>query len=158
MRKHTFIFLFLLLCLAGCTNRLSEKKTLDILLEFYLYDNLAKETADSVSLPLSVFEKYGVSQSDFEATMQYYVEHPKKMKALYETLKVKMQEKIAQYEQEIEEDEINRNLWTGADTLAVDEVRLPEKLAFHLPVDKRGTFQLKAEAALWANDTYAGRR
>jgi hypothetical protein len=106
-----------------------------------------------VSLTLSLFEKHGVSQKQFDATIQYYAAHPKKMKSLYETMKTQLQERIAGYEQTVEADEIAQNIWKWTAQITIDSTQLPLKKFFYLPVKSMGNYTLKATVTLFENDS-----
>lgn len=149
------LLLLLALFMASC-GRLSEKKTIALLTDFYLYQNLPDElpaeARDSVSLALSLLEKHGVSQAQFDATLQYYAAHPKKMKDLYEKMKGRMQESIDAYGNIIEEQELAQNRWRGASRITIDSVQPPRTKFFFLPVKAAGNYTLKAVVTLADND------
>ncbi|MDR2802546.1 MAG: DUF4296 domain-containing protein [Prevotellaceae bacterium] len=153
---HLLLLLLFAFLLAACS-RLSEKKTIAVLTDFYLYQSLPNELPadgrDSVSLALSLFEKHHVSQEQFDATLQYYASHPKKMKDLYGKIKIRMQEYIDAYEKEIEEKELAQNRWNGASQIVIDSVQLPRTKFFFLPVKASGNYTLKAIVTLFDNDS-----
>ncbi|MDR0582146.1 MAG: DUF4296 domain-containing protein [Prevotellaceae bacterium] len=158
MKTKIPVLLFLLFAflMAAC-GRLSEKKTVALLADFYLYQNLPNEwpaaERDSLSLALSLLEKHRVSQAQFDATLQYYAAHPKKMKDLYEKIKGRMQEYIDVYENSIEEREQAQNRWKGASRIAIDSVQTPQTRFFFLPVKMTGNYTLKAVVTLPDNDS-----
>jgi hypothetical protein len=84
--------------------------------------------------------------------MQYYATHPRKMKELYDKIKLRVQEHIDEYEQIIEETELAQNQWKGASQIALDSVQLPRTKSFFLPVKTPGNYTLKATVALFDND------
>jgi hypothetical protein len=155
-KKYIFILLLSAFVLAGCS-RLSEKKTIALLGDFYLYENLPNAldipSKDSVSLMLSLFEKHRVSQEQFEATIRYYAAHPKKMKALYEKLKLHMQEHISYYENILEEKEWAQNRLKDTSRIVMDSVQLPRTKFFYLPVKAPGNYTLKTVVTLFENDS-----
>ncbi|MDR3133068.1 MAG: DUF4296 domain-containing protein [Prevotellaceae bacterium] len=158
MKSKIYILSLLLLAFiaAGC-GRLPEKKTIALLTDFYLYQSLPGElpapVRDSVSLALSLLEKHRVSQEQFDATMQYYAAHPRKMKVLYEKIKQEMQERIDGYGNIIETQELAQNRWRGASQIAIDSVQLPRTKSFFLPVKAPGNYTLKAVVTLFDNDS-----
>jgi hypothetical protein len=158
MKSKIYILLLLVsvVFLAACS-RLSEKQTIALLTDFYLYQNLPNELPaaerDSVSLVLSLLEQHRVSQEQFDATMQYYATHPRKMKELYEKIKLHMQEYIDEYEKIIEANELAQNQWKGAAQITLDSVQLPRTKFFFLPVKGLGYYTLKASVTLFDNDS-----
>ncbi|MDR0694638.1 MAG: DUF4296 domain-containing protein [Prevotellaceae bacterium] len=153
---HILLLLLFAFLLAACS-RLSEKKTVALLTDFYLYQSLPNElpapVRDSVSLALSLLEKHRVSQEQFDVTLQYYASHPKKMKALYEEIKLRIQAHIDAYEMIIEENELAQNRWNGASQIIMDSVQLPRTKFFFLPVKAPGNYTLKAVVTLPDNDS-----
>lgn len=153
---HILLLLLSAFLLTACS-RLSEKQTISLLTDFYLYQNLPNELPaaerDSVSLMLSLFERHRISQEQFDATMQYYATHPRKMKELYDKIKLHMQEYIDEYGNIIEENELAQNQWKGAAQIAMDSVQLPRTKFFFLPVKAPGTYTLKATVTLFDNDS-----
>lgn len=153
---HILLWLLLAFLLAAC-GRLSEKKAVALLADFYLYQNLPNElpapVRDSVSLALSLMEKHRVSQEQFDATLQYYASHPKKMQALYEKIKLRIQAHIGEYEMIIEEKELAQNRWKGASQIVIDSVQRPRTKFFFVPVKTPGTYTLKAVVTLPDNDS-----
>ncbi len=155
--KKSLLFILVVVTLAACSGRLSDGKMVDILTDFYLYSELPASgqvaVKDSVSLPLSLFEKYHISQAQFETTMQWYAAHPEALKELFEKVRDRITEKILLCEQAIEADEAARSLWQGESRLEIDSLQVPEKFSFFLPVDTLGHYTLKASVALFSNDS-----
>ena len=142
---------------SACGNRLSEKKTIAILSDFYLYNELPHKLGytqkDSISLYRSLFAKHNISQEQFDKTMQYYIERPKKMKYLYDQIDSSLQRQINFYAQAIEEEELANNVWWGKLNFDIDSVQIPENLRFHLPIDTLGNYTLKVNVTLAENDS-----
>ncbi|MDR0667213.1 MAG: DUF4296 domain-containing protein [Prevotellaceae bacterium] len=155
--KQSVFFILLLLAAGACHNRIPPQTMAGLLADFHLYGELPGELArplkDSASLSLSLFEKYDVSQEQFRATLQYYAAHPKKMKALYEQIDSLMKERVALYQQAVEENEIARNRWLGRECWDIDTVQRPESILFHIPIDTVGNFTMKVCATLYADDS-----
>jgi len=99
--KKGFLFILAALLLAACSGRLTEKTMTALLTDFYLYSDLPDERQrilnDSVSLPLSLFKKYGVTQEQFETSMRYYAAHPKEGKDLFEKVRTRLADQAASY-------------------------------------------------------------
>jgi hypothetical protein len=157
-RVKLFVILGVLAAFAcACGNRLSEKKAVALLTDFYLYGDMPNELKsplrDSVSLSLSLLAKHHVTQEQFEATIRYYAAHPKKMKDLYEQLDSLVKKQVAFYRQAVEDDEIARNQWLGNDTLAIDSIQIPENFSFHLPLDTIGNFTIRITARVFDDDS-----
>jgi hypothetical protein len=158
MKSKIYICLLLLsaFLLAACS-RLSETKTIALLTDFYLYQNLPNELPvpgrDSVSFALSLLAQHRVSQEQFNATMQYYATHPRKMKELYDKIKLRIQAYIDEYENIIEEKELTQNRWKGVAQIVLDSVQLPRTKFFFLPMKAPGNYTLKATVTLFENDS-----
>ena len=142
---------------SACSNRLSEKKTIAILSDFYLYNELPNKLGyaqkDSVSLYLSLFDKHGVSQKQFDRTMEYYIKHPKKMNELYAQLDSIARKEVDFYAQAVEDCEMANNLWFGHLSFSIDSVQIPDKISFHLPIDSLGNYTMKVNVAIPENDS-----
>ncbi|MDR2362447.1 MAG: DUF4296 domain-containing protein [Prevotellaceae bacterium] len=154
---HIIFFIGLLGVVAACQQQISQQKMADLLTDFYLYGELPNELErplkDSVSLSRSLFVKHHVSQEQFRATLHYYASHPKKMKVLYEHIDSLMKERVARYQQAVEENEIARNRWPGRERWDIDTLHIPENVMFHIPIDTSGNFTMKVSATLFADDS-----
>jgi hypothetical protein len=103
MKKKYFLLLFGSLYLAvACRQTLPKDRMVDLLTDMYLYENeLAKEIqgADSVSIYRSVFIRHGYTEEEYRNAIACYAKKPKEMKEIYETVKLRLEDYKAQFEQ-----------------------------------------------------------
>jgi hypothetical protein len=157
MFRPIVVFLTIALLAGACSDRVPQKQMIALLTDFYLYGELPNELKgslrDSVSLTRSLLEKHGVEQERFEATVRYYAAHPKEMKRLYEQLDSLLKDRIALLRQAVEEKERAQNQWMGLDSLLIDSLQTPERIAFHIPIDTVGNFTMRLTATVFENDS-----
>lgn len=95
--SHTLLVVFAALMVAGCKPRipgkyLSKSKMEDILYDYHLADAMSSvdgdynDTLRTRIYKLSVLQKHGVSEADFDSSMVYYVRHAEHMRDIYDHL------------------------------------------------------------------------
>lgn len=90
------LMLVLLCALTGCKNRVPEgiisRGTMtDLLYDYHVAQALASSSSDSVDFKTrlytaAVFEKYGVSEKEFDRSMAYYYRHAEDLYKIYEKI------------------------------------------------------------------------
>lgn len=101
LRKYLFPLLAIALLFTACQSKkpddvLSEAKMENILYDYHIAQSLAQQSvADSIDFytrlyQAAVFEKYGITKTYFDHSMQWYERHTDKLKKIYEHLAEKL--------------------------------------------------------------------
>ena len=96
--KHTLLTFCLLLALSGCRNEVVPEGVVDtatlaqFLTEAHIIDSydyiVVAENRDSMQPDVnaaydSLYAKYGITQADYDTTIDYYLRHPKMLEDVY---------------------------------------------------------------------------
>lgn len=100
-----FIYLFLLLSLCGCRplGVMSKDLMEDVLFEIHITENAIIVTNNKITdeekqrYYESIFNKYGISKSEFDKSLEWYSKHPDK----YEDIYVRLEKRIDSLEQDV---------------------------------------------------------
>ena len=83
---------------ASIKNKIERETFVDILVDIHIMDAISNESMyyrkfpsqDSVDLYSSIFQKYDVSQADFDSTVVAYTRHPGMYKEVYDDVLLKL--------------------------------------------------------------------
>lgn len=168
MLKNFLYLLLVLFSLMACDNKqekrptISEKQLVDILVDVHLTDaSLSSKniyTRRGNYLPSyyynSIYEKYGISPTQFDSCINYYGRHSQRFNQLYDQvidslnrletkLKIEMQKTTERLD--------TVNLWNQKDTLILPD-SVFSHLPFNIPTPQKGVYTLKAEIKLFLDD------
>lgn len=144
----TFCFAYLLL-LSGCRpdGVLSESEMTDLLSDLYLTDGFieaagdARQVWDSLDVYGPRLEAHGVTVEEFDASVEYYLRHPKEFADIFEKIQDKLEaegklidDRDLEEEEEVEEapEESLETVWEDIDEKPVkvekaEKAEKPEK-------------------------------
>lgn len=136
--RHGFLWMAALWLPVACSEQLPENKMTAILADFYLYMELPSDgwqgaPADSISIPLSLFEKHHITQAQFETSMQYYAKRPKEMKALFDRMRDRISEQVEHSKYAVKIHEMAVPDWFGRDRYAIDSLHAAETFSLKQP-------------------------
>lgn len=107
-RSYCLLFVLLLALFAGCSSsHLSHDKMVDLLFDIHLAEATIKvrvynyRTIEKQEYYNRIFEKHGVTKEEFEASLDWYSQHPDRLVRIYEDLKTKVsdfQARVEHYE------------------------------------------------------------
>ncbi|TFH46894.1 MAG: DUF4296 domain-containing protein [Bacteroidia bacterium] len=110
---------------------------------------------DSITNYMDVIDNHGLTYKQLEATMQYYFSaKPKKMARIYDrvTGNLLKLEVLVQTQDMPSENLSTDNLWLGKYNYSLPEDFAKDPIWFDVPVDGPGTYILKADIQVYADD------
>ncbi len=166
MRQISCYFIISLI-LFSCANvkrkyLIPDKVLVPLLVDLHIADGIGAaqralplpEDLDSAALYNSIFEKYGVSRTQFDSTMTYYTDHPKNFNKIYE----KVIEKLSRLESDLKNLE-KEELEKRGTVVYKDEknYKLPEdgktnRVGFEIPVSGLGEYTIHARIKVLKED------
>ncbi len=145
--------LFLLVGIVSCKPSIPSKylqpdEMEDVLYDYHLAMSMANQEADAVvkqrAYQQAVLTKYGITEQQFDASLQYYMRHTEKLQAIYETVS-KRYENEARL-QGASESDLNQfgsikskgdttDIWRGRRTLLLSPYALVNQHNFAIKAD-----------------------
>lgn len=162
--SHVLLLLLATLMVAGCKPRipgkyLSKSKMENILYDYHLaeamssFDDNYDDTLRIRVYKLSVLQKYGVSEADFDSSMVYYVRHAEHLRDIYDHLSKRLSDEalalgssaseVNQY-LTVSESGDTANIWKGDHSFI-----LTQQAGFNVY-----PFTLKADSTFQAGDRF----
>lgn len=166
MNKFLRFFIFTALCiftLTACTNKpdnvMSQDEMVNFLTDLHKLDGaLAIQAFKTDSIDQSriyyynaLLNKYGITKADFDSSLVWYVDNPKKFSNIY----IKVQENLTKFESDVK----NRK-FHPIDSVALrhsEKNIWPNRIAYHLTKDSTTTqikFSIKNKELQW-KDIYS---
>lgn len=156
VKKKTFCFLWMLISVVfmmeSCkpsipSEYLASDEMADILYEYHLAEAIVSTTQSTDSLALrsfraNILRKHGVSQHDFDVSMEYYCRHTKLLEEVYEKISDKIdKESVAQgldgggtYD-DISSSSDTTNVWNHDRTLVLSPYAATNSYSFEMKAD-----------------------
>lgn len=114
----TFLFLALVACESTPSDLLSKGEMEDILYDIHIAQNMDDNSVSydekglrEITLRKSIFDKYGVSQAQWDTSFNYYCRHTEQLYEIYESLSERLRQNVIDAGGDVEGD-----LTMGGDT------------------------------------------
>lgn len=139
-----------------------EKVLVPLLVDLHLADGIGvthrvlpiPENLDSAALYGSIFDKYGVTRSQFDSTMTYYTNDPKTLDKIYE----KVIEKLSRLESDLKDMQKEELKKRGVVVFRNEKnFKLPadgktNRISFETPVSGSGEYTIHAKIKVFEDD------
>ena len=162
MRHRTFLYLFPLLLLASCSvevpsDVISERKMEHILYDYHIAQGMAEAKGGDMEKNRylyiqKVFEKYHVTEAEFDSSMVWYMGHTSYLETMYKHIGNRMERESNKAGLNIPEEDLysqytaegdTANIWQGRDMLFLHGSREENLYTIVIPADtafRRGDY------------------
>ncbi|MBP5381648.1 MAG: DUF4296 domain-containing protein [Bacteroidaceae bacterium] len=154
MKHRTFLYLFPLLLLASCSvevpsDIISERKMERILYDYHMAQGMAEAKGGDMEknrylYVQKVFEKYHVTEAEFDSSMVWYMGHMSYLEDIYKHIEARMERESNKAGLNIPEEDLYRqytaegdtaNIWQGRDMLFLHGNREENLYSLVIPAD-----------------------
>jgi hypothetical protein len=168
MRKVYILFVILMSVLISCKNGksgarvLSENDFENLLVDLHMADALSADYSlssitgnlDSATIYTAVFRKYNTTRKDFENTLKWYSNHPKKFSKVYDEVFGKLNKKTQELndKQTLFTKKGSREIWKSTPQLIQGDTAI-YPAPFLIPTDSIGYYLIELQVRMLAQDS-----